>query len=155
MFATFSITPVGGSALSLNDATYPFTVTLDTHCEMSERPRTPKQSLPGQYPVFTYARNRIWHAEGDIIGVDMADYDVKRLALLAAILPPAAPTARYTGTIETVDGAGTTYQSLVTLTSYSCPVVPLYPSVGTYMFEWESDDPFVYTPNMAGSPIFI
>jgi hypothetical protein len=156
MFETFSIIDtVGPTTLVLNSDIYPFTVQCDTHCEMSDRPRTPKQQLPGQFPVYTYARNRIWHIEGDIIGADMAAYDVNRLALLAIIMPPASPTQRYTGIIETVDGAGTVYQSEVTLTSYSVPVVPLYPGVGTYMFEWESDDPFVYTPSIGGTPVFI
>lgn len=153
MFVTFTVTPPGGSPFALNDESFPANL-VDTHCEMSDRPRTPKQSQPGQYPVYTFARNRIWHIEGDILGTDMADYDTKRIALLnSGILPLAVPTTRYTSTITVTAETGDTFTSIVTLTSYSIPVAALYPGVGTYMFEWESDDPFVY--DLSNDPGYI
>lgn len=154
MFIAFTITPPGGSPFAILDATYPATL-IDTHCEMSDRPRTAKQTQPGQSPVYTFARNRIWHVEGDILGTGMADYDTKRLALLAAIMPAAAPLDRFTGTIQVTDANSNVYESQVSLTSHSVPVAALYPGTSTYMFEWESDDPFVYTPAIGGTPVYI
>lgn len=131
-------------SLTLNDDSYPFTKTLDTHCEMSERPRTPKTLQPGQTATYTLARNRIWHVEGDIVASSMANYDAKRIALLNNILPVANPAVRYTAELTVTDENSHSYISLVSLVAYSCPVEPLYPGVGAYMFEWEADDPFVY-----------
>jgi hypothetical protein len=159
MFVEFSITDTvtpfpNTLALNADDKTYPFTKTLDTHCEMSERPKTPKLLAPGQWPVFTYARNRIWHVEGDIIGTDMADYDAQRLALLAIVMPPAVAIQRYTAILTVGDENGNFYTSEATLTSYSIPVEPLYPAVNSYMLEWEADDPFCYRVS-DGIPVFL
>lgn len=154
MFAVFTVTPPGGSPFSLNVASYPATM-IDTHCEMSDRPRTAKQTQPGQSPVYTFARNRIWHIEGEILGSSMAGYDTNRLELLAALMPAAAPLDRYTHLIHVTDENGHTYESKASLTSHSVPVAALYPGVGSYMFEWESDDPFCYTPNITGTAVYI
>lgn len=155
MFVVFQVTPPGGSPFTLNDDIFPATL-LDTHCEMSDRPRTPKQTAPGQWPVYTFARNRIWHIEGEILGTSMADYDTHRSDLVNAILPSAAPLDRYTSLIHVSDENGNTFESKASLTSYSVPVAALYPGVGSYMFEWESDDPFVYLPDITtGSPVYI
>ena len=155
MFVEFThINAETGVEISLNTLQFPFTQQLDTHCEMSDRPKTAKALAPGQSPVFTFARNRIWHAEGDIIGKTMAEYDSLRLRLLNLILPSPAPTVRFTGIIKVSDENDNWYTSIVTLTSYSVPVVPLYPAVGAYMFEWESDDPFVYN-FVTGEPTYI
>lgn len=147
MFVEFkytSIETILTIELNAEGGNYPFTKQVDTHCEMSERPRTAKLLQPGQSPVYTFARNRIWHVEGDIMTQNMGDYDAARLLLLNHILPTANPTFRFMGTITVSDENGHEYYSNVSLTSYSVPVEPLYPGVGSYMFEWESDDPFVY-----------
>lgn len=146
MFVDFSITTTAETpvTLDLNGDTYPFTEQVDTHCEMSDRPTLPKLLAPGQTPVYTFAKNRIWHVEGHIIGADMAGYDTARLALLNAALPIAVPTTFYTAIITVSDENGNSYTSNATLTSYSMPEVPLSPAYGAYMLEWESDDPFVY-----------
>lgn len=155
MFVTFKIQDNGGLHLELNgdDNKYPFTKEVDTHCEMTDRPKQPKLQKAGQWPVFTYAQNRIWHVEGSINRQTMAEYDAARLLLLKRIMPPATTTHRHTGKIITTDENGHTYTSIVTLLQYSIPVVPLYPSVGEYMIEWESDDPFVY--DEGGNPVYI
>jgi len=145
MFVQFRHTnATTGVTLLLNNDYYPFTKTLDTHIELSDRPKTANLLRPGQAPVYTFGRNRIWHVEGDIVAASMADYDAHRILLLNNILPAANPTSRWTGIITVDDENGFSYTSLVSLTSHSVPMEPLYPSVNSYMFEWESDDPFVY-----------
>jgi hypothetical protein len=147
MFVSFQVTNTLGSTLNINDgAAYALQV-ADTHCEMSERPKTPKLQTAGNWPVFTYARARIWHVEGEIIGTSMADYDAKRLNLVQLVMPQppvGISSYRYTARIQVTDENGNSYQdSAASLTSYSMPVQALYPGIGPFMLEWESDNPFV------------
>ena len=144
MFVSFQVTNNLGTTVNINDGTTYSLETADTHCEMSDRPKTPKLQMAGQWPVYTYARRRIWHVEGQILGQNMADYDTKRLALIHLIIPQETTVLRYTAQIQVTDQNGNSYiDSSASLTSYTMPVAAMYPGIGDFMIEWESDNPFV------------
>jgi hypothetical protein len=153
MFVSFVHTDNSGGSFSLNTVNYPLNQ-VDTHVEMSDRPVVAKQQIAGQWGVYTYSQKRIWHVEGDIMGQSMAHYDQLRRNLLNALLPQAITNRTYTGTVQVTDETPETFTSLVTLVTYSLIQEGLYPSRSPFMFEWESDDPFVYKTS-DGLPTYI
>ncbi len=142
MIDSATFTPVTGAAITLNDDNIPFKrfdVRTDIRGQVLD-----KQREHGAYDTYTYMGVTHIEAEGDLFGLDSTAYNIRRQALVTALMPPAVPIRGPLGTLA-VQFTGKNEVWFIEVTLETSPELPLEansPSRSTYLIQWHSFTPY-------------
>lgn len=150
MITLFEYHPNTGSPIELNDLNYPLhDFNIKTNIDVHDNK---KLALPGQWPSFHYPDAMDISAEGDIVGsgaTPTEDYVSKRIALMAAVIPPMQHlTDRKHGFVRIqLDGMTETADADVVIVDHAIPMQALYPAISPFMLQWKGFLPYFVGTN--------
>lgn len=134
---------VNGSVVNFNDNNIPFSefsTTVDMR--MSEREKSQQHGL---YPSNTYMGKRLFNTNGDLLALDSADYWVRRLAMVGALMPRPHLDRKAGDLFIQFTGVPEELSSECTLDGYpELPLAALSPSASKWQVNFKSFDPRLY-----------
>lgn len=145
---------LAGVSIELNEAVspnYPLKAfNMQTYQE--GQPQS-KMQAPGEWPTYSYPRYRTFALTGDVLGDDPTDYNTLAGNLRAALQPPYRfyDVRRHGRLNLQFFGDGTTYWADVQLVSLELPKEANYPSVGEYIINWRSFEPYLRSGGGVGT----
>lgn len=148
MLSKVEVRPNTGSALTLNDLSYPLHVfEIETNIDEHSFKR---MAAAGEWPTYNYPGAMTIHAEGEILGTGSSDSAIasdtvsKRLALIDAILPPIGLlTARKHGVLRVkMDGMTEDADADIVVQTLSAPLNALSPGRVPFIVTWKGFNPW-------------
>lgn len=136
---------VSGASFAFNDDNCPMQLwTMDVDIRADDRERPLEHGL---YPTYTYYGKRIFHAEGQLLGNNAAEYMQRRMDLHRALILPPKSGVREPIRLDFVfDGITDKLRSFCTLDGY--PELPMssdHWALTDFMVSFKSFDPIVYS----------
>lgn len=131
-----------GTIVALNDDVIPFN-TFDTEVDVSmeESERAPDWGI---WPAYTSLGKRLFHVEGDLFGLNSADYIATRIQLIKCLTP--SQRRKPIGKL-TVQFSGMSEAVWAECTIDGWPELPmegLSPARTRFLINWKSFDPRLY-----------